>query len=73
MASCLTIRVLHEEGVPKKAIVRRLGIDFRTVRDLRQVDPEVFCRLRFLPGEEAQIDFGEVGRVLMDGRLRKWS
>jgi hypothetical protein len=35
------------------------------------VDPEVFSRLRFRPGEEAQIDFGDVGRVLEDGRLRK--
>ena len=32
----------------------------------------VYCRLRFAPGEEAQIDFGEVGRLLMpDGRRRR--
>ena len=32
MTTHLTIRALHEEGVPKKTIARRLGIDVRTVR-----------------------------------------
>jgi DNA-binding NarL/FixJ family response regulator len=33
MSTFLSIRALHEEGVPKKAIARRLGIDRRTVRE----------------------------------------
>lgn len=32
MSSFLSVRALHEEGVPKKTIARRLGIDRRTVR-----------------------------------------
>ncbi|MHC4164741.1 MAG: IS21 family transposase [Planctomycetota bacterium] len=136
MTTFLTVRALLEEGVPKKTIARRLGIDRRTVRkyarriaqgaagperaavphkldlcrarieektrqglsavqiwqDLREeVDgfdasystvrrlvqalrvkqPEVYCRMRYAPGEEVQVDFGEVGRVPVDGKTRK--
>jgi len=135
MTTHLTIRALHVDGVPKKAIARRLDIDVRTVRKymrrfdagdtaleraavprkldpfqelieqkviagltavqihqdlqelpdfdasyptvqrevkaLRREDPVVYCRMRFLPGEEAQIDFGEIGKLLVDGKLRK--
>jgi hypothetical protein len=31
----------------------------RFVRALRHIDPEQFDRLEFLPGEEAQVDYGE--------------
>src|SRR5436309_11708502 len=31
----------------------------RFVRTLRHSDPEQFDRLEFLPGEEAQVDYGE--------------
>jgi transposase len=135
MTTHLTIRALRQDGVPKKTIARRLGIDVRTVRkyirrldsgdtvlqrapvpmkldpwrdliegkveagltavqihqdlaelpgfdasyptvqrhvkSLRRVDPEVFCRMRSRPGEEAQIDFGEIGKLLVDGKPRK--
>lgn len=135
MSTFLSVRALHEEGVPKKEIGRRLGIDVRTVRKyvrriesgakeprrrrvpskldpfgeliegkvrqgltavqihqdlcreagfdasyetvkrrvqkLRPRAPEVYCRMRYGPGEEAQIDFGEVGRFLVEGRSRK--
>jgi transposase len=135
MSSFLSVRALHEEGVPKKTIARRLGIDRRTVRKyihsidrgaseprratvskkldafvemieakvaqglsgvqiyqdlctqagfaasyesvkrvvrtLRRVEPEVYCRMRFAPGEEAQIDFGEIGMLLVDGKPRR--
>jgi transposase len=43
----------------------------RRVRQLRRTEPEVYCRMRYAPGEEAQIDFGDVGRQWIDGRLRK--
>jgi transposase len=135
MSSFLSVRALHEEGVPKKTIARRLGLDRRTVRryvrqiergareprrapvpkkldsfvdvieskvscglsavqiyqdlctqpafdacyetvkravrSLRRTEPEVYCRMKFAPGEEAQIDFGEIGRLLVDGELRR--
>ena len=32
VSTFLAVRALHEEGVPKKAIARRLSIDVRTVR-----------------------------------------
>ena len=32
MSTFLSVRALHEERVPKKAIARRLGVDVRTVR-----------------------------------------
>ena len=45
----------------------------RFVRRLRHVDPEQFDRLEFLPGEEAQVDYGE-GAPTVDpksGRYRR--
>lgn len=137
MSLFLSVRALHEEGVPKKKIARQLGVDRRTVRKyisriargasepvrsrvaskldpfvdtieskvgqglsatqiyqdlcgtigfdacyetvkravrtLKRVEPEVYCRMNFAPGEEAQIDFGEIGMLLVDGvRRRVW-
>jgi transposase len=43
----------------------------RTVRTLRQVEPEVYCRMHFAPGEEAQIDFGEIAALTVDGVKRR--
>src|SRR6185295_18608003 len=43
----------------------------RLVRSIRPSSPEVFCRMQFAPGEEAQIDFGEVGRIPLAGSVRK--
>ena len=43
----------------------------RLVQKLRPKEPEVYCRMRYLPGEEAQIDFSDVGRFGVDGRLRR--
>jgi transposase len=43
----------------------------RRVRTLRRTEPQVYCRMRFRPGEEGQIDFGEVGRLLVGEQLRK--
>ena len=42
----------------------------RRVADLRQVEPEVYCRMRYRPGEEGQIDFGDIGRLPSGGRNR---
>lgn len=135
MSLFLSLRALHEEGVPKKTIARRLGIDRRTVRKyvrriergaseprrapvprkldvfvdvieqkvaqglcgvqiyqdlcaqpgfaasyetvkravrtLKHVEPEVYCRMTFAPGEEAQIDFGEIGTLLVGDKPRR--
>lgn len=135
MSTFQAIQALAEDGVPKKGIARRLGVDVRTVRKhlarieegerepsrrsvaskldrfrpmiesrveqgfsatqifqelsaladfeasyqtvrrlvrkLRPVSAEVYGRLRFEPAEEAQVDFGEVGYVEIDGRRRK--
>jgi len=135
MGAFLSVRALYEEGLEKKAIARRLGIDVRTVRKyigridagatepkrakvpskldpfeplieakveqglsavqihqdlerepdfdasyesvklrvraLRRTEPEVYCRMRFAPAEEAQIDFGSVGRIPVDGKRRQ--
>lgn len=135
LGTFLSVRALHEEGMPKKAIARRLGIDVRTVRkhlrrigegareprrarvprkldrfaeviedkvlqgltamqiyqdlsreedfdasyptvqrrvrELRNIEPQVYCRMRYAPGEEAQLDFGELGRLPVEGKLRK--
>jgi len=135
MSLFLSVRALHEDGVPKKKIARQLGVDRRTVRKyvrriqrgasepvrsrvamkldpfrdlieakvaqglsavqiyqdlcgiagfdacyetvkravraLRRSEPEVYCRMQFVPGEEAQIDFGDIGMLLVDGAPRR--
>ena len=43
----------------------------RMARDFRQKEPKAFSRLRFKPGEEAQIDFGEIGRIDVSGENRR--
>ncbi|MCC7012897.1 MAG: IS21 family transposase [Planctomycetes bacterium] len=43
----------------------------RAVRKLRHDEPEVYCRMRFAPGEEAQIDFGDIGVLDVDGQRRR--
>ena len=35
----------------------------RFVRKLRRVDPRQYDRLEYLPGEEAQVDYGTGGRT----------
>ena len=138
LSTFLSLKALYEEGVPKKTMARRLGIDVRTVRSwikkiesgdsdesepsmaarqskldghrdlidamvdrgcsaiqihrelcgrddfdasyetvkrlvrkLRLKPPECFKRLTFEPGSEAQVDFGEVSAVEVDGRRRR--
>ncbi|MHC4917343.1 MAG: IS21 family transposase [Planctomycetota bacterium] len=43
----------------------------RRVRGLRRTEPQVYCRMQYQPGEEAQIDFGEIGRLLVGQRMRR--
>ncbi|MBM3990132.1 MAG: transposase [Planctomycetes bacterium] len=45
----------------------------RAVRRLRRDEPEVYCRMTLVPGEVAQIDFGDIGVLEVDGaRRRVW-
>jgi transposase len=135
MGLFLSIRALHEEGLSKKAIARRLDVDVRTVRKylrrieggeteprrtagpgklerfeariadkvrdglsavqiyqdlcgeedfdasyetvkrhvrvLRRPEPTVYCRQTFAPGEEAQLDFGDVGRMRVGDKVQR--
>lgn len=43
----------------------------RFARRFKSQDPKVYQRMTFAPGEEAQIDFGEIGRFQIDGRSRR--
>ena len=43
----------------------------RFVRGLKRTDPEQFDRLDFLPGEEAQVDYGE-GALTLDSKTGKY-
>jgi transposase len=55
-----------EEGFDASYVTLR-----RRVAELRQVDPEVYCRMRYRPREEAQIDFGDIGRLPVEGQNRR--
>ena len=58
--------LLKEDGFEASyATVRRM------VAQLREKTPKVYCRLHFEPAEEGQIDFGYVGRMEHEGKLRK--
>lgn len=43
----------------------------RMVRGFRATQPKVYQRLSFKPGEEAQIDFGDIGRIEVEGKKRR--
>ena len=43
----------------------------RFCRSLRAREPEQFDRLAFLPGEEAQVDYGEGALTLYNGKYRR--
>jgi transposase len=52
-----------------------LDVSYETVkrmaRRFRRQEPKAFARLHFKPGEEAQIDFGEIGRIEVNGQSRR--
>lgn len=43
----------------------------RAVRALRHDEPEVYCRMSFAPGDEAQLDFGDLGVLEVGGERRR--
>jgi transposase len=76
------VQQLLEQQVEMTAIYQRLCDDYgyrgsysavrRYVHRIRPCEPEVFVRVHTAPGEEAQVDFGSVGRLFdpVSGRLR---
>ncbi len=77
------VQRLLDQGVEMTAIFHRLQDDHgycgsyssvrRYVRKLRPAEPEVVVRVHTAPGEEAQVDFGSVGKLYdpVSGRMRR--
>lgn len=66
-------KAIYQHLVDDFAFTHRYNSVKRFVRSLRYKDPEQFDRLEFLPGEEAQVDYGQ-GALTRDpktGRYRK--
>ena len=64
---------IYQELVDERGFTLRYNSVKRFCRALRQREPEQFDRLEFLPGEEAQVDYGEGALTLYpgSGRYRK--
>ena len=64
---------IYQELVDRHGFARRYNSVKRFCRALRGREPEQFDRLEFLPGEEAQVDYGEGAPTLYpgSGRYRK--
>ena len=64
---------IYQELVDRHGFVQRYNSVKRFCRGLRARAPEQFDRLEFLPGEEAQVDYGEGAPTLHpgSGRYRK--
>lgn len=64
---------IYQELVDRFGFARRYNSVKRFCRALRRREPEQFDRLEFLPGEEAQVDYGEGAPTLhpVSGRYRK--
>jgi transposase len=66
-------QAIYQDLVDQYAFAASYESVKRFVRALRHIDPEQFDRLEFLPGEEAQVDYGE-GAPTLDpktGRYRR--
>ena len=64
---------IYQELVDRHSFLGRYNSVKRFCRGLRQSEPEQFDRLEFLPGEEAQVDYGEGALTLnpVTGRYRR--
>jgi len=64
---------IYQELVDRFGFAQRYNSVKRFCRGLRRREPEQFDRLEFLPGEEAQVDYGEGAPTLYpgSGRYRK--
>lgn len=61
---------IYQQLVDEQGFSHRYNSVKRFVRALKSRDPEQFDRLEFLPGEEAQVDYGEGAMTLNPGTGR---
>lgn len=57
---------IYQDLVEQVSFTHKYNSVKRFVRGLRQKDPEQYDRLEFLPGEEAQVDYGQGAKTLGD-------
>jgi len=62
---------IYQDLVDQHGFASRYNSVKRFCRSLRQTEPAQFDRLEFLPGEEAQVDYGEGALTLHNGRYRR--
>ena len=63
---------IYQDLVERFAFRNKYNSVKRFVRGLKKKDPKQFDRLEFLPGEEAQVDYGQGARTLhATGKYRK--
>jgi transposase len=62
---------IYQDLVDQHGFTSRYNSVKRFCRGLRQTEPAQFDRLEFLPGEEAQVDYGEGALTLHNGRYRR--
>lgn len=62
---------IYQDLVDQYGFASRYNSVKRCCRSLRQTEPAQFDRLEFLPGEEAQVDYGEGALTLYNGRYRR--
>ena len=63
---------IYQDLVERFAFTHKYNSVKRFVRGLRKEDPKQFDRLEFLPGEEAQVDYGTGAKTLHStGKYRK--
>jgi transposase len=63
---------IYQDLVDRHGFASRYNSVKRFCRSLRQTEPAQFDRLEFLPGEEAQVDYGEGALTLSpNGRYRR--
>jgi len=55
---------IHQDLVDKFNFTHKYNSVKRFVRGLKRKDPEQYDRLEFLPGEEAQVDYGQGAKTL---------
>lgn len=62
---------IYQDLVDQHDFAHRYNSVKRFCRSLREREPAQFDRLEFLPGEEAQVDYGEGALTLYQGRYRR--
>ena len=62
---------IYQDLVDQHGFTSRYNSVKRFCRSLKKTEPAQFDRLEFLPGEEAQVDYGEGALTLHNGRYRR--